>query len=55
MEFQKIQIKKSFDRKEQAREFNVGDMVLKWDVLKSWPGHHNKFDHMWAGPFWIAK
>ena len=55
MEFQKIQIKKSFDRKEQAREFNVGDMVLKWDVLKSWPGHHNKFDHMWAGPFQIAE
>ena len=55
MEYQQMQIKKSFDRRTQAREFHVGDMVLKQDVLKSRPGQHNKFDHMWAGPFQIAE
>ena len=47
MEFQQMQVKKSFDKKARAREFSVGDIVLKWDVLKNRSGHHNKFDHMW--------
>ena len=50
-----MQVKRSFDRKERAREFSMGDIVLKWDVLKSRLGHHNKFDHMWADPFFIAE
>ena len=29
MEFQQMQIKKSFDKKVQAREFNIGGIVLK--------------------------
>ena len=55
MEYQQMQIKKSFERKAQAREFNVGDMVLKWDVFKSRLGQHEKFDHMWARPFQIVE
>ena len=55
MKFQQMQVKRSFDRKARAIDFNMGDIVLKWDILKSRLGHHNKFDHMWAGPFLIAK
>ena len=55
MESQQMQVKRSFDRKARAREFRVGDIVLKLDVLKRKPGHHNKFDHMWVGSFLIAE
>lgn len=35
-----------FDKKSRLRNSKEGDLVLKWDVLKSRLGHHNKFDHM---------
>ena len=44
-----------FDKKSKLRNFKEGDLVLKWDVLKSRLGHHNKFDRMWVGPFLIAE
>lgn len=55
MEFQQMQVKKSFNKKARAREFSIDDIVLKWDVLKSRPDHHTKFDHMWARPFLNAE
>ena len=33
--------------------FQLGDIVLKWDELKSRPRKHMKFDAMWAGPYII--
>lgn len=55
MEYQQIQTKRVFDKKSRLRSFKEGDLVLKWDVLKSKLGHHNKFDHMWAKPFLITE
>lgn len=33
----------------------AGDLVLKWDVLRSKPGHHSKFDKISSGPFVISE
>lgn len=38
-----------FDKKASPRDFQLGDIVLKWDELKSRTGKHTKFDAMWAG------
>lgn len=55
MEYQQIQVKKSFEKRARARDFNVGDVVLKWDELKSRSGKHTKFDSFWGGPFVILE
>ena len=55
MEFQELQTKRAFDKKARSRSFKVGDLVLKWDELKSRPGKHSKFDAFWSGPFIIIE
>lgn len=50
-----MQVKKSFEKNVKLRNFNVGDIVLKWDELKSRPGKHTKFDSFWGGPFVIIE
>ena len=47
-------MKKTFDKKASSRDFQLGDIVLKWDELKSRPGKHMKFDAMWASPYIIT-
>jgi len=37
-------IKEAFDKKEKIDNFQVGDLVLKWDALKEKKGNHEKFD-----------
>ena len=37
-------IKDAFDRKTKIDNFQVGDLVLKWDALKEKKGNHGKFD-----------
>ena len=48
-------IKEAFDRKAKADNFQVGDLVLKWDALKEKKGNHRKFDALWMGPFVITQ
>lgn len=55
LEYHQLQTKRTFDKKATAKNFKEGDIVLKWDVLKSGPGKHTKFDHLWAGPFIIIE
>jgi hypothetical protein len=47
-------MKSLFDKKVKDREFLPGDLVLKWDARKEDAGKHDKFDHLWFGPFRIA-
>lgn len=54
MEYHQLQTKRAFDKKGNFRSFKEGDVVLMWDVLKSRPGHHSKFDNIWTGPFMIV-
>lgn len=35
--------------------FQVGDLVLKWDALKVKKGNHGKFDALWTRPFIISQ
>lgn len=55
MEYQQLITTRAFDKRAIARIFKEGDLILRWNVLLSRPGHHNKFDHMWAGPFLIVE
>ena len=52
-DFDKLQVhqekmKKTFDRKVKEQQFQVDDLVLKWDAPKE--DKNGKFDHMWKGP-----
>eukprot|EP00253_Pinus_taeda_P025829 PITA_25829 len=46
-------LKKAFDRRTKAEDFNMGDKVLKWDSRRENKGKHGKFDSLWRGPFII--
>jgi len=37
-------IKQDFDKKRKKKEFEQGDLVLKWDAPKQDRGKHSKFD-----------
>lgn len=45
LEYHQLQTKTTFDKKYTPKTFKEGDIVLKWDVLKSGPGKHTKFDN----------
>ena len=47
-------IKEAFDKKAKTNNFQIGDLVLKWDALKEKKGNHGKFDAFWAGSFIIS-
>ena len=41
-----------FDKhKSRKKEFEIGDLVLKWDHLHDEKGKHTKFQPLWIGPF----
>jgi hypothetical protein len=48
-------IKQAFDRKNRKKEFEQGDLVLKWDAPRKEKGKHSKFDALWFGPFKILE
>jgi hypothetical protein len=44
-------IKQAFGRKNNKGDFQLGDLVLKWDAPKQDKGKHGKFEALWIGPF----
>ena len=48
-------IKQAFDRKSKKKEFELGDLVLKWDAPRQEKGKHSKFDALWIRPFKILE
>jgi hypothetical protein len=48
-------IKQTFDKKFRKEDFQLGDLVLKWDVPKQDKGNHGKFEALWIGPFNISE
>ena len=46
-------IKKLFERRTKASNFNIGEKVLKWDSRREDKGKHGKFDNLWLGPYSI--
>jgi len=43
-----------FDKRTKPEDFQVGDLILKWDAVRQDKGKHGKFDHLWKGPYRIA-
>ena len=37
------------------KNFQMGDLVLKWDKAHEDKGKHTKFQKMWLGPFHIVE
>jgi hypothetical protein len=49
-------IKRWFDKKfSSEKEFQVGDLVLKWDKPHEDKGKHSKFQQLWLGPYLIKE
>jgi hypothetical protein len=48
-------IKQAFDKKVRKEDFQLGDLVLKWDAPRQDRGKHNKFEALWIGPFKISE
>ena len=47
-------IKKTFDRKVKEENFQIKDVVLKWEAGIEEKGKHGKFENIWKGPFKVA-
>jgi hypothetical protein len=48
-------VKRWFDKhKDKEKNFEVGDLVLKWDKENEPKGKHSKFQSIWLGPFQVA-
>jgi hypothetical protein len=37
------------------KDFQIGDLVLKWDKPHEDKGKHSKFQQLWLGPFIIKE
>jgi hypothetical protein len=46
-------IKKIFDRRTKEDDFELGNLVLKWDSRNEDKGKNGKFDRLWKGPYTI--
>jgi hypothetical protein len=49
-------VKRWFDKhKSRDKNFDVGDLVLKWDKVNEPKGKHSKFQSLWLGPYQVAE
>ena len=48
-------IKRWFDKHVGNKQFQVGDMVLKWDKASEAEGKHSKHQKLWLGRYEISK
>ena len=46
--------KRSFDKKDIAKVFKEGYLILKWDADRGKEGRHSKFNALWSGPYIIT-
>jgi hypothetical protein len=44
-------IKNIFDKRSKEDDFELGDLVLRWDSRNEDKGKHGKFDSLWKGPY----
>ena len=40
-----------FEKSKKVDNFQVGDWVLKWDIVREDKGKNGKFDSLWIGTF----
>lgn len=48
------QIKRIYDERVKEDDFQLNDLVLKWDARNEEKGKHGKFDHLWKGPYKVG-
>jgi hypothetical protein len=49
-------VKRWFDKhKAKEKNFEVGDLVLKWDRENEPKGKHSKFQNLWLRPFQVSE
>ena len=46
-------IQKIYDKITKEDDFELGDLVMKWDSRNEDKGKHGKFDSLWKGPYII--
>jgi len=46
-------LKKMFHKRTKAKNFFIGDKVLRWDSRREDKEKHGKFDFFWKGPYVI--
>ena len=46
-------MKNLFDKRTKANNFQIGNVVLKWDSRREEKGKHGKFENLWKGPYII--
>ena len=46
-------MKKLFNKRTKENNFQVGNIVLKWDSRREEKGKHGNFENLWKGPFII--
>jgi hypothetical protein len=44
-------LKQAFNKKSRKEDFQLGDLVLKWDAPRQDKGNHGKVESLWIGPF----
>jgi hypothetical protein len=42
-------------KKVKKEDFQLGNLVLKWDAPRQDKGKHGKFEALWIGPFKISE
>jgi len=47
-------MKKIFDRGEKQENFQINDLVLRWDARYEDKGKHGNFYHLYKGPYKIV-
>jgi hypothetical protein len=53
-QFHQDRMNKTFYKHSKQEEFQVEDLVLKWDVRNEDKGRQKKINHLWTGPFIIC-
>eukprot|EP00253_Pinus_taeda_P025495 PITA_25495 len=49
-------VKRWFDHHlARDKDYQIGELVLKWDKLSEPKGKHTKFQHLWLGPFQVEE
>jgi hypothetical protein len=46
-------IKNIYDKRTKEDNFELGDLVLRWDSINEDKGKHGNFDIFWKGPYTI--
>ena len=52
MQSHQEKMKNTFDRRIKEEQFQIDDLVLKWDAPNE--DKHGKFDPMWVGPYFVV-